>query len=138
MIIQAIIICLMVLCIWYTMQDGEIFGWLGNWFAIHAPYKIHPAIFECNVCMTPWYGTAIYFLLPWFKVGLPEARLITWPICIFIAMGLNIIINKLEQKEPEESAEKIKSAIDKIRNDMFPVQPTVSIGVKKVKKKTSK
>jgi len=83
---QSLIIALIVLAIHYTMLDGEIFGWLGNWFHKHLPKKIHPAVFECNVCMTAWYGSAIYVIL-W---GINWQ----WPVVVITAMGFNIVINK--------------------------------------------
>lgn len=83
---QSLIIALLVLSIHYTMLEGEIFGKLGIWFTNHLPTKIHPAVFECNVCMTAWYGSAIYVLLWGVNWN--------WPVVVICAMGFNIIINK--------------------------------------------
>lgn len=91
LITHAFIIAMIVLSIWYTMQEGEIFGSLGNWFAKHLHPKIHPAVFECNVCMTPWYGSAIYL---WF---VPISW--DWPVTILTAMGMQIVINKWSPKD---------------------------------------
>jgi hypothetical protein len=91
---HAAIIALLVLSIWYTMQEGEIFEKLGFWFSKNLPKKIHPAVFECNICMTIWYGSAIYWLFPWERLGFGEPRLIEWPIVVIGAMALNIVINK--------------------------------------------
>lgn len=98
MLVAALIIALIVLSIHYTMLDGEIFGKLGNWFAKHLPEKIHPSVFECNVCMTPWYGTPLYLLLfqkgdaPWWYI---------FPT-LLVAMGINVVINKWAPKEEIE------------------------------------
>lgn len=87
MLEQSIIIALLVLAIWYTMQEGEIFYGLALWFERNAPAVIHPALFECNVCMTPWYGSVIYVIL--WGVNLQ------WPVVVIAAMGINAAINKL-------------------------------------------
>jgi hypothetical protein len=91
MLEQSLIIALLVLAIWYTMQEGEIFGFMQRF----SRWKVAPALFECNVCMSPWYGSAIYWLFPWQKVGFGEARLIEWPIVVIVAMGINAALNKL-------------------------------------------
>lgn len=94
MIEKSLIIALLVLSIWYTMQEGEIFEGLGKWFERVLPEQIHPAVFACNVCLSPWYGTVLYWLIPWEKVGIQESTLIGWPVAIIVAMGFNIVINK--------------------------------------------
>jgi len=91
---KLIIIALLVLSIHYTMQDGEIFEGLGKWFERNLPERIHPPVFACNVCMSPWYGSLLYWIIPWQKIGLQESTLIGWPVAIIVAMGFNIVINK--------------------------------------------
>lgn len=86
MLEHAIIIALLVLSIWYTMQEDEIFGKVGIWFKGNAPNEIHQPLFECNVCMTIWYGSVIYLIL----YGINWQ----WPIVVITAMGINIVINK--------------------------------------------
>jgi hypothetical protein len=94
MIEKSIIIGLLTLSIWYTMQDGEIFEGLGKWFEKVLPERIHPALFACNVCLTPWYGSVLYWVTPWQKIGVMGSTLIGWPVAIIVAMGFNIVINK--------------------------------------------
>lgn len=94
MIEKSLIIALLVLSIHYTLQDGEIFEGLGKWFEKVLPEAIHPAVFACNVCMSFWYGTALYWLIPWAKTGIQASTLIAWPVCVIVAMGFNIVINK--------------------------------------------
>lgn len=94
MLEKSIIISLLVLSIHYTMQEGEIFEGLGKWFERILPEPIHPAVFVCNVCMSPWYGSLLYWLIPWQKIGLQQSTLIGWPVAIIVAMGFNILINK--------------------------------------------
>lgn len=94
MIEKSLIIALIVLSIHYTMQEGEIFEGLGKWFERVLPERIHPAVFACNVCMTVWYGTLLYWLIPWQKLNLTVSNWLEWPVVIIVAMGFNIVINK--------------------------------------------
>lgn len=88
MIEQITIIAFLVLSIHYTMQPDEIFGKLGDWLEDHLPERIHPAVFACNVCMCPWYGSVLYWLVPWHH------ELWQWPVVVIGTMGVNIIVNK--------------------------------------------
>lgn len=115
MLEHATIIALLVLSIWYTMQEGEIFGFMqrfDNW-------KIAPALFACNVCMSPHYGTALYWLVPWEQLGLSGATLIGWPITIITAMGINAALNKLAPKDDSD----LESRVSDLENDMNQVFP---------------
>lgn len=94
MLEKSLIIALLALSIWYTMQEGEIFEGLGKWFEKHLPEQVHPAVFACNVCLTPWYGSVLYWLIPWEKAGITNSFLLEWPLVIVGAMGINIVINK--------------------------------------------
>lgn len=87
MLAASLIIALIVLSIHYTMQEGEIFSKLGDWFNNNLPEQIHQPVFECNVCMTPWYGSIVYVLI-W---GVNWQ----WPVVVIAAMGVNVAINKL-------------------------------------------
>lgn len=87
MIGQATIIALLVLSVWYTMKEGEIFSSLGDWLEKTLPEKIHPAVFACNVCMTPWYGSILYVII--YEVSWQ------WPVVVIAAMGMNAALNKL-------------------------------------------
>lgn len=94
MLEKSLIIALLVLSIWYTMQENEIFEGLGKWLERNLPEKLHPPVLACNVCACPWYGTALYWLIPWTKIGLQPSTLIGWPVAVIVAMGINIVINK--------------------------------------------
>lgn len=93
---QIIIIALLVLSIHYTMQPDEIFGKLGDWLEDHLPDAIHPAVFACNVCLCPWYGTVLYWSIPW------QHELWQWPVVVISAMGANVVINKWAPDKPEK------------------------------------
>lgn len=103
MLDHSIIIALLVLSIWYTMQEGEIFGKLGIWFYNNLPAKIHPAVFECNVCMSAWYGSALYIIL----YGINWQ----WPVVVIGAMGINIVINKWS---PDKETNTNEARLDEI------------------------
>lgn len=83
MLEQSFIIALLVLAIWYTFQEGEIFGFVQRW----SHWKIAPALFDCNVCMSPYYGSVLYVII--YGVNW------NWPIVVIAAMGVNAAINKL-------------------------------------------
>jgi hypothetical protein len=97
MISQIIIIALLVLSIHYTMQPDEIFGKLGDWLEDHLPDAVHPALFSCNVCMSFWYGSVLYWLIPW------QHELWQWPVVVIGAMGVNVVINKWAPNKTEDN-----------------------------------
>lgn len=108
MLEQSLIIALLVLSIWYTMQEGEIFGRGSSWIAGILPAKVHPAVFECNVCMTPWYGSVLYWLMPWTKLGMPESTVLFWPIVIIVGMAINIVINKWTPDKDDDPEKEVQ------------------------------
>lgn len=91
MLEQSTIIALLVLSIWYTYQEGEIFHGLAMFMEKYMPAAIHPALFECNVCMTPWYGSVLYVVI----YGISWQ----WPVVVITAMGINAAINKLSPND---------------------------------------
>jgi len=91
MLEQSSIIALLVLSIWYTYQEDEIFGFVQRW----SHWKAASALFDCNVCMSPWYGSVLYWLIPWQRLNLPDHYWVSWLIVIIAAMGINAAINKL-------------------------------------------
>lgn len=93
MTFQILIIFLLVLSIWYTMQPGEIFGKMGLWLTEALPIELHPPVFSCNVCMTPWYGSILYWIIPW------EHSFVWWLPVVMSSMGLQVVLNKLSPKK---------------------------------------
>lgn len=81
------ILAMLVFAIHYTMQEGEIFGWLGDLFE-RLPNIVHQPLYDCQVCMVPWYGTIIFFIF-W------PGDLTSWIMTIIPAMGVNAVILKL-------------------------------------------
>lgn len=92
MIERILIISLLVFAINYTMKHGEVFGFIGDWLDKVLPEKLKEPVFACVVCMAPWYGTILYWLI-W---GNNHKE---WLIVAIAAMGLNAIINQLIPKD---------------------------------------
>lgn len=97
MIEKSLIIALLVLSIHYTMQDEQIFERLGKLFERVLPEAIHKPVFSCPICMVPWYGSILYWVIPWHRIGItraPEHDVWQWVVVIVAGMGINIVINK--------------------------------------------
>jgi hypothetical protein len=92
MISQILIIALLVDAVHYTLQHGEILGFIGDWLDTWVPDKLQQPVYDCNVCMTPWYGS-LFFGLIW---GGPVK---VWIIVVIAAMGLNAVLNRLSAKD---------------------------------------
>lgn len=88
MIEKIIITSLIVFAIWATMWEEAIFEFIRNWGEEYLPKKLQKPVFDCPVCMAPWYGTGIYWLV-WGN-GYVE-----WIVVIIAAMGLNAVLIKL-------------------------------------------
>lgn len=82
MIVIALEISLIILFIHATTWDGHIFSFVRNW--IDEKKKIAKPIYNCPICMTPWYGTALYLVL--FKFSFLE-----WFLTIGVAAGFSVI-----------------------------------------------
>lgn len=93
MIEKIIIVTLLVYAIHYAFLPGEIFGFVNK---LNIPERLQDPLFACNVCMTPWWGTNLYWLI-WHPNVDRDFNLfwIEWLVVVFSAMGLNGIVNKL-------------------------------------------
>jgi hypothetical protein len=95
MIEQVLIISLIVMAIWFSMQEGEIFHGLAKWYEKTFPEAIQKPLHECPICLCPLYGSGLYWVIPWGKLHMPPAELELWPFVVVAAMGLNVVIVKL-------------------------------------------
>lgn len=95
MIEQIVITALLVLSIWYSMQEGEIFGFVTKWGEKHLSECWQQPIYACNVCQTPWYGSLIYWGLGFLIPDRWPTSFAEWPVIVIAAMGVNATINKL-------------------------------------------
>lgn len=102
---HSLIIFLLVLVIWYTLQEGEVFGKIGNWLYRNTPKKIHPALFECNVCCTPYYGGLLYIFIYGFNIDLI--------ITVLCATGMQVVLNKLS---PDKEAPNLTDKVEEIES----------------------
>lgn len=87
MIEKIIITSLLVMAIWSTMWEGMIFAFVRKWGEVHLG-KLREPVYDCPICMTFWYGSAIYYLL-W------RNSWIEWVVVVVAAMGLNAVLVKL-------------------------------------------
>lgn len=88
MIEKIVIISFIVMAIWATMWEGAIFEFVRIWGDKHLGEKPRKPIYDCPICMTPWYGSIVYWIM-WGN-GVKE-----WLIVIIAAMGMNAILIKL-------------------------------------------
>ena len=102
MITHILVISLCVFSIWYTLQPGEIFGWWGNILSRILPAWLHDPAFECPVCMTAWYGSAVYYLF-FFSGSWQD-----WVLTVIGAMGLSVVILKLAPEKQDAEVRIIK------------------------------
>lgn len=84
---KALVISVMVFAIWYTFLPGEIFGRVNVWLST-LNEKLKQPLYQCPVCMVPWHGTYLYWVIPW------PHHWVEWIVVVIAAMGLNVIINK--------------------------------------------
>ncbi len=100
MIEKIVIIALIVIAIWATMLYGMIFQFIRYWAIIkeedeHGPAKYRipkwmvKPLFDCTTCMTPYYGSAVYWLIWGNSVK-------EWVFVVIAAMGLVTIFNHIK------------------------------------------
>jgi hypothetical protein len=82
MIITSLQISLVILFMHATTWDGHIFEFVRNW--IDEKKKISKPVYNCPICMTPWYGTLLYLLLFRFSF-------LDWFFTIGTAAGFSVI-----------------------------------------------
>ena len=84
---RAFIIFLIVIALWCCYLPGMIFGKI-NYLRIYN--KIKSPLFECCVCMTPAYGSIIYWT---FFHG----SVIEWVLVILVSMGFSTYFVKIKR-----------------------------------------
>ncbi len=82
MIENSLIIALIILFLHATTWDGHIFNGIRK--LIDEDKKISKPIYNCPICMTPWWGTLIYGLF--FHIGWLD-----WLLTIGAAAGISVI-----------------------------------------------
>lgn len=98
MLESALIVAFIVYFLKATTWKGMIFYELTEKLE-HWPEFVRKPLYECPVCMTPWWGIVIYFL--GYLAGLPEFADISFQrilFTVFTASGINtvfLILNKI-------------------------------------------
>jgi hypothetical protein len=98
MLEKSLIIALLVLSIWYTMREEQIFEGFGDWLGRMLPEAIHKPIFSCPICMVPWHGSILYWVISWDRIGVgrgAQNNILQWIVVVIVAMGINIVIMKM-------------------------------------------
>ena len=88
MIEKIFVITTLVFFIWGTFQDGNIFEKVGNYFEEKLGEFWCKPVTCCVVCMMPYYGSALYWLL--YANSWQE-----WLLVVFVSAGLAKIITTL-------------------------------------------
>ena len=76
-------IALSVFFIYGCFQEGMIFGKVGNYLETRLPEWLYFALIGCPACMTPYWGTLLYFTYGCQGDILPT---------VLSASGMNLII----------------------------------------------
>lgn len=88
-VIIALVVYFIHACFWPTM----IFGGIAGWLEARLPEKLTQPLFNCPICMTPWWGAGIYLLLNRLQIAaFADARIQTIVVVLFAAAGLNTIL----------------------------------------------
>jgi hypothetical protein len=82
MIINALTISLIILFIHACTWDGHIFEFVRTW--IDEKKKISKPVYNCPICMTPYYGTVLWFIF--FKSDFKD-----WFLTIGAAAGFSVL-----------------------------------------------
>lgn len=82
--------------------DGMILGPVSRWLSYRIPTWLQFILWACPVCMTPYYGSAVYWTL-WHN------SVLEWIVCIMGALGVSAIIlnfqnsSKTDMPDPHEN-----------------------------------
>lgn len=90
MIETAFIIALTVLFLHATTWEGMINEWVAQVFH-NAPSWVKKPVYDCPICMAPWWGFFIYVLL--FIFGeIQYLQPINLVVMLFMAGGINSVL----------------------------------------------
>lgn len=70
-----------------TTWEGHIFHRPANWLRGKLPEGIQKPLFDCPICMTPWWGTLMYALLKGDRRGVVKAVL-----TVGAAAGMSVVL----------------------------------------------
>lgn len=86
-LIKSIIISVSVIAIWASMLYGMI---LAKVREFKVPECIKKPLYDCPICMVPYYGSILY----WFLKS-PSVK--EWPFVILVSMGIVTIFAKIKR-----------------------------------------
>lgn len=84
---RAFIIATIVIAIWCCYLPGMILGKIND---IEMPEWLASPVYHCSVCMTPYYGSAVYWVF--FHQSVMD-----WILVIGVAMGICTIFVKIKK-----------------------------------------
>lgn len=79
--------------IWACFLEGMIFGFVRKFLEIRISEYLQQPLFDCPVCMTPYYGSVAYWLI--VLSGKWQGDWIEWIIVILVAAGINTVFIKI-------------------------------------------
>jgi hypothetical protein len=82
-------------CTW----EGMILQFIPNFFW-DAPVWIKKPVFDCPICMAPWYGVLIMILSGWYPVNLAQPFII-----LAMAGGINVVASSFINREALNGAD---------------------------------
>lgn len=108
LVINAFVISLIVLFIKATTWKGHVFEEVDKFFKSiltpdghEEPVKIYKPIIGCHMCMTPWHGLYLYFVLHFTNIqGFEDIRFQTILFTLLLAGGfaaLYMVIMKIQE-----------------------------------------
>lgn len=109
MIENAFILALIVYFIKVTTWPGHIWESVGYWAEKSLPTKLYKPFLGCPVCMTPWWGGALYTTAHFLGIEqFSDFRYYIIIYTVFTAAGINSIIlmfNKLYDLAKDQEKE---------------------------------
>lgn len=94
------IIALTILFLHACTREGMIFSFIPEFFW-NAPVWIKKPLYDCPVCMAPWWGSVIiFFYYPVLFGDWPDG--FTWLILIAVSGGINVVLASLITEEKAE------------------------------------
>lgn len=82
MIIHALTISLIVLFLHACTWKGMIFEGIKK--IVEPESKLHKPVYGCPICMSPWHGTYLYWMLY-------HVNVVDWVTTVFTAAGFSVL-----------------------------------------------
>lgn len=128
LIANCFIISFFIFAIWVTMQKNMIFEEFGDFIFTSFNDWVCKIVYDCPICMTPYYGALICLFCFFTGLGLQINSLSEIPFILLGSMGINTIIVKFlnfntvssEKDEEIDRLKKVNSELtDGLRRQSF-------------------